>query len=36
MAVADIESLVAAREALKGIGIPLHLAVEGFAGAVRQ
>jgi len=32
----DIESLVAARAALAGIGLPLHLAVEGFAGAVRQ
>ena len=31
----DIESLVAARTALNGIGLPLHLAVEGFAGAVR-
>ena len=31
----DIESLVAARSALNGIGLPLHLAVEGFAGAVR-
>ena len=32
----DIESLVAAREALKGIKVPLHLAVEGFAGAVKK
>ena len=32
----DIESLVAARSALAGIVIPLHLAVEGFAGAVRH
>jgi len=32
----DIESLVAARAALGGIGVPLHLAVEGFAGAVRR
>ena len=32
----DIESLVAARSALDGIEIPLHLAVEGFAGAIRQ
>ena len=31
----DIESLVAARAALNGIDLPLHLAVEGFAGAVR-
>ena len=31
----DIESLVAARTALNGIGLPLHLAVEGFAGAFR-
>ena len=32
----DVESLVAARSALDGLGLPLHLAVEGFAGAVRQ
>ena len=32
----DIESLVAARSALDGIQLPLHLAVEGFAGAVRK
>lgn len=32
----DIESLVAARAALDGFAVPLHLAVEGFAGAVRQ
>ena len=31
----DIESLVAARTALNGIGLPLHLAAEGFAGALR-
>ena len=31
----DIESLVAARSALNGIDLPLHLAVEGFAGAIR-
>ena len=31
----DIESLVAARAALNGLDLPLHLAVEGFAGAVR-
>ena len=32
----DIESLVAARAALGGIALPLHLAIESFAGAVRQ
>ena len=32
----DIESLVAARAALDGLPLPLHLAVEGFAGAIRQ
>jgi len=32
----DIESLVAARAALDGLPVPLHLAVEGFAGAVRR
>ncbi len=32
----DVESLVAARRALKGIDLPLHLAVEGFAEAVRK
>ena len=31
----DIESLVAARAALNGLNLPLHLAVEGFAGAFR-
>ena len=36
ISMADIESLVAARLALNGIGLPLHLAVEGFAGAIRQ
>jgi len=32
----DIESLVAARSALNGIPLPLHLVVEGFAGAMRD
>jgi len=32
----DVESLVAAWAALKGIGLPLHLAVEGFAEAVSK
>jgi integrase len=32
----DVESLVAARAALKGIDLPLHLVVEGFAEAVRK
>ena len=36
MTVSDIESLVAARAALEGFAVPLHLAIEGFAGAVRK